>query len=308
MERQPRSALLVVVLGLVTLLGACGDEATRPAGPAAERPLEVRTTCFPVDWLVGRIAGDRVRRSNILPAGEDPPHWQPSADLVAGLNQADLIVANGAGYERWMTTAMLPRTKRVDTSSGLELIRIEAPTHSHGAEGRHSHTGTDPHTWADPRTYLAQAHAVHAALVEADPDNRDRYGENLQALRRDLEALDEEYAAALRGAGEWVLAAGHPSYNYLARRYGLNIRSFNFDPGVAPTEQQRSDFTEWAAGVERPVLLWESEPSPQVVSAFPERVRHVRIDPLEQPGEAGTYDYLSQARANVSRFEALIAR
>jgi zinc transport system substrate-binding protein len=308
MIRSPRTPAALLLLVLAMLLLGCGDSTdparNEPAGTQA-RSLQVRTTCFPVHWLVERIAGDRLQAINVLPEGQDPPHWHPSTDLVAELAEVDLIVVNGAGFEAWIKTTTLPVSRVVDTSRGLDLIEIEDGTHSHGLAGKHSHSGTDPHTWSDPLVYLDQARAVHAALARTDPTNSVHYDRALKTLAVDLQELDREFTRILSTAGGWRLAANHPAYNYLARRYGLNIRSFDFDPTRVPSEEQLSQFAAWAAGTDPLVLLWETKPDSEVSSVFPLQVRHVVIDPLEQPGEDKPYDYLAQARSNLATFEAL---
>jgi zinc transport system substrate-binding protein len=298
--------LLLVALGVAPGCGAADPTITDDATVEEAPPLRVRTTSFPADFLVARIAGERVDRIHLLPAGEDAPFWQPSAELVASLTDADLIVANGAGFERWMATATLPGSRVVDSSAGLELIEIEARTHSHGARSEHSHAGIDPHTWSDPIVYLQQARTVHDALVAADPDGAEAYGAGLSALAGELEALDVAFQPILSQLKARPLAASHPAFNYLARRYGLSLRSFDFDPEEPPGAEALARFEGWADGQEVPVLLWEAPPAEAVVAVFGDPVRHVFVSPLEQP-VAGNYDYIAQARANLRTFDELAA-
>lgn len=299
-----RHALVALAL-LGGMAAAC--QPSQPSAPAAAdaSPLAVKTTSFPVDWLVRRIGGQRVEAENILPPGEDPPFWQPPGAVVAGLASADLIVANGATFEKWMATASLPRARVVETSRGLDLIQLPGITHSHGAGGAHSHVGTDPHTWSDPELFALQAAAVGRALTEADPGGAAEYEAALGRLRADLEALSASYRQVLHPPEGLRLAASHPAFNYLARRYGLEIRSFGFEPSEAPDEAALAELSAWAAGEGPVALLWEAPPSDAARAAFPPQVRHVYIDPLEQPPEGGAYDYLGQARANVARFKEL---
>lgn len=296
------------LLALLVLLPGCSGDADR-SGPTevSTGVLQVRTTCFPVGWLVQRIGGDRIEHVNILPAGEDPPVWQPSGATIAELGDADLIVVNGAGFERWTLTAALPVSKLVDTTEGLELISVERTTHSHGMQGDHSHAGIDPHTWSDPRIYLAQARNVHAALVDADPANREYYDRNIEALAAELEELDREYARVLEPAHGRRLAANHPAYAYFALRYGLDVHSFDFDPHVVPSAEQMQEFSDWAAGDGPRVVFWEAEPLAEVTGAFPGQVRHLFLDSLEQPPTDETYDYLAQARANLGILQIIFS-
>ena len=300
---------------IVSVLLACsGDaietEATTDATPEVTAPpkLNVQATCPQAAWLARTVGGTRVTVTDILPAGEDPPHWRPAPALIAGLAEADLIVANGAGFEGWMATATLPDGKLVYTADGVEeLITLPETTHSHG-EDEHSHTGTDPHTWGDPLTFLTQARVLRDMLNNLDAAHQDFYNDRLPIVEGDLRALDEAYAAVLEGAKGRAIAANHPSFNYLARRYQLTIESFDFDPGAAPEAEALAAFHQWAAGAgPAPLLLWESEPAEVATAAFPASVKHVYIDPLESAPDGDTYDYLRQATANISRFKKALA-
>lgn len=293
---------------LLPLLLACAggpvapEAATPPSGP-----LEIAALSFPAAWLAERVGGAAVVVRNVSPPGEDPPHWQPGPDVIASLVDARLVVANGAGFEAWTRTATLPEDRVVSTADGLELLQVEGRTHSHGKAGEHSHAGTDPHTWSDPLAFLAQGKAVHDALVREDPAHSDTYDAGLAALQAELTALHEALAAALEPARGVPLAANHPAYGYLARRYQLTLTAFDLDPEEAPDAEDAQAVAAWAASAgAAPVMFWEAAPAEAATAALPPTLRHVVLDPLEQPAD-GAYDYLAQSRANAAVLAALFA-
>lgn len=287
---------------LLTLL-ACSpspDPVSQPAPQAVEAAgaLDVQALSFPVGWLAEQIGGEHVEVTVLVPAGEDPASWQPPAETIAALAQADLIVMNGAGFEAWTATASLPSQRLIDSARQVDLIELPATTHSHGGEGEHSHAGTDPHSWSDPLTFLGQAKVVHAALLAAAPQHTADFDAAYGALQTTLTGLHETMGEALAPAAGVPIAANHPAYNYVARRYGLDVTSFDFDPAAVPDEAALGAFAEWArrAGP-APILWWEAPPAAAVVAAFPEATQHLVIDPLEQPAPTG-YDYIAQSQAN----------
>jgi zinc transport system substrate-binding protein len=290
----------LLLLALVTL-GACSSD-PRPedavdAQSARQGPLDVRSLSFPAHWLVERIGGEHVQVRNLLPVGQDAGHWRPEAELIAGLAQADLIVGNGAGYEAWTATATLPQDKLVLTAQGLDPIRAESTTHSHGE--------VDPHTWGSPRVYAQQAEALSVALGRLDPGHAASYTQAASGLAQELAELGERYAAVFERAGEPGLACNHPSYRYLARQLSLEIEPFDLDPARAPDEEVIAALTAWAEGHDAPVLFWEAVPTSEVKAALPSGIRHAFLDPLEQPRAGASYDYLGQARANLLTLEQL---
>lgn len=290
-------ALLLTVLACTTEPEQGADKSSADAVQAPAEKAKVITSSYPAAWLVDRLAQGSVDHENILPAGEDPPFWSPSGEVVAKAQQADLVVLNGAGFEAWVKTASLREGRVVDSAQGVETISVQSKTHSHGKDGEHSHAGLDPHTWSDPVGFSQQAQAVHAALSKLPGADQGALDAALGTLQADLKSLDQELKAATEPLQGKPMAASHPAFNYLARRYGLEITSFDFDPEQPPTDLH--DFEHWAEGKAPVVLVWESAPTDAVKAAFPADVQHFVMDPLEQPGDSGAYDYLAQARANL---------
>jgi zinc transport system substrate-binding protein len=57
-----------------------------------------------------------------------------------------------------------------------------------------------------------------------------QFDENFEQLAAELQTLDSELGAALAPLARQPLVASHPVYQYLARRYALELRSIVFDP------------------------------------------------------------------------------
>ncbi len=310
MTQSPKTFLMLFALACAVT--ACDDSTSAPTpSPTATPtgPVHIVVSSYPAAWLAEQVGGPEVRVQNVLPAGEDPPFWAPSGEVVAQVQQAELIVANGAGFERWMETATLPADRIVDSANGLDHIHIQGETHSHGTKGEHSHAGLDPHTWSDPLIYLKQAEAVHAALLQVRPDKKPVFDNHLAAVRTQLTALDRKLKDALTPGKGVKIAANHPAYNYLARRYDLDIHSFDLDPEAVPDAPSIEAVQAWAETVPKPRhLLWEAQPTDEVRRSLPAGTIHVFIDPLEQPFEGQGYDYVNQADRNVATFKALFKK
>ena len=314
-ERPAFPAALVSLVLAALLAGACTDDpAAPPAKPdaAADAPFTVYTTFYPTWYFTSRIGGEHVKVVNPLPPDADPIFWLPPTKALQAFQQdADLIVLNGAGYAKWVASAMLPEDRIVNAGEAFEedLVVIEnAMTHSHGKGGEHTHQGIDGHTWMDPVNAMAQCRRIAEALIENLPDHEADFESNRDALIADLAALDARFKAlATRHDGRTLLAS-HPAYNYIARRYGLKIHSFDFDPGSEPGPdhrialnafQEKEKTADW--------MLWESEPTDAVKAIFTKDfgLDAVVFSPCETPPAEGT-DYVSVMKANLDRLESRI--
>lgn len=281
-----------LILGLVACTGG-------PAGAPAQKsgPPTVQTLSYPAWYLVHRVGGGRVEAQRLLPVGEDAATWAPGGDAVGGLASVDLIVMNGAGYEGWVKTASLPSDKVVNTAKGLKLVEVEGPTHSHGADGAHSHHEVDPRVWTDPARYQQQADAVRNVLVTADPAGKIVYDGQYDGFSGQLTELATELDGALARLKDVPLASDGTAFRYWADRAGRPIAELSLDPATPPSAERLAEIT--AAMPEGGVLLWAAQPSDEVQAALPS-FQHLRVDPLDGPRTDGSYDYIAQMRVNVA--------
>ncbi|MEL6328988.1 MAG: metal ABC transporter substrate-binding protein [Planctomycetota bacterium] len=274
-----------------------GERAATPTEPELERA--VYATAYPVAYFAERISGGTVPVRLTVPEDADPVSWQPSAAEIAAFQGARLVVTNGAGFEGWVGSAPLARSRIVESTRAFEdeLLTIETATHSHGPGGEHTHEGIDPHTWMDPVQAQRQARAIASAMGEAFEG--EDFDANLAALIEDLASLDRGFRdAGLEGLS---LLANHGTYNYLARRYGFEVRTVDLDPGsedvVAAVEAVRGAIDESPALI----MLWEAAPAEIVASALERElgVRSVVMSPGER--RPGSGDYLALMRENILR-------
>jgi zinc transport system substrate-binding protein len=233
-KMPPAAGLLVLVLLLV---GAASLGLT-------DQKLRIYTVSYPLAYFAERIAGDLASVTFPAPQRVDPAFWMPDPETIATYQAADLILLNGAGYAKWTATVSLPRSRLADSSRGFRDAYIQVRdgiTHSHGPGGEHSHGGVAFTTWLDLSQAAQQAEAIAQALTRKRPDAKEQIDRNLQSLQRDLLKLDGRIAETTRAAPGRPLLASHPVYQYLARRYGLNLRSVMWEPEEVPSESQWSE-------------------------------------------------------------------
>jgi len=290
---------------LALLVSCTAEEAAPPASGGAPAAGGVPTIAVTIEanrYLAARIGGERMRVIYPVPADADPLLWEPDRAAVASLQGADLVLLNGAGLERWRDRVSLAPSKTVTLAEEYRsewLTFAGTVEHQHGPEGAHTHTGADPHVWMDP--LLAKRHAarIAAELAARFPAHAAELRARAAEVAADLDDLDRRLRDA-RAPGSAPLLANHPAYDYLARRYGWTIRSYDLDPETLP-----------AAGLALPGapadakwILWESAPAPEVESAARALgYRSVVIAPCEHTPESG--DWLEAMRANAARIADL---
>lgn len=300
-----------MVAVLLTGLGCSGSDSQNGKQPESALRSEVKPTIYtvnyPLKYFADRIGGDAVTVHFPAPGDVDPAFWSPDVKIVAAYQRADLILLNGANYEKWTAKVSLPASKTLDTSAGFKdrYIEIsEAVTHSHGPGGEHAHTGTAFTTWLDFEQASMQAAAIRDALAERWPDERERWEKGYQGLAEDLGALDAALQNTVAGKQSRALFASHPVYQYLASRYALNLKSVMWEPDVFPSEQQWRDLAHLADNHDAGWMVWEGEALTASVERLEEMgVKSVVFDPCGNVPEEG--DFMSVMRENIERIKSV---
>ncbi len=297
-----RSRLL---LAIVCLIAACGG-GDRPTGEAKpgrqdDARILVYVVNYPLKYFAGRIGGDQVEVRFPAPPDADPAYWRPGPEVVGAYQSADLILLNGAGYARWIDRVSLPTSRLVDTSRAFkdQYIPIEDTlTHQHGPKGEHAHTGTAFTTWLDPKLAIAQARTIRDAFARRRPERKAAFEEGFGSLERDLLSLDRALEQAVSKDPGRPLLASHPVYQYLAKRYDMNLESVHWEPEEPPDEKMWRALEDLLVSHPAKQMIWEGTPREETKSKLVSLgIETVVFTPCGSVPEEG--DYLSVMRRNV---------
>jgi len=203
---------------------------------------------------------------------------------------------------------MLPDDKVVNAGKAFEdnLITIEdVMNHSHGEGAAHSHAGIDGHTWLDPIIAISQCETIANVLKEKIPAHKEFFNKNVKQIVSKLQSIDKKLTELSKAKNGKLVLASHPAYNYIARRYGWEIKSFDLDPEAKPEADAILAFRNFLAeDRECKYMLWESKPSKEVEEFFKKEfhIESVVFSPVETPPEKGDYiEVMEQNLTNIAR-------
>lgn len=287
------SCLLVVLL-IVPFAAWAGD--SHPG------PLNVYVVNYPLKYFAERVGGEHVKVEFPAPPDQDPVYWVPGIKTISEYQQADLILLNGANYAKWVKKVSLPRSKIIDTSAKFKnqyITSNEVVTHSHGAEGEHTHEALAFTTWIDFDLAAKQAKAIAKALSRKKPDLKDTFQKNYMALEKDLMALDQKIKQIVAKNQQRPLIASHPVYDYFAKHYSLNMKSVHWEPDEMPNQEQWMELRNILKEHRARWMIWEGKP----VNASVEKLKSVGVnslifDPCGNIPDEG--DFMSVMRENVA--------
>lgn len=195
---------LLLAAGVV-LLGAAAPARTLAAGPVRI----VAAENFYGD-VARQVGGAAVAVTSVLSNPDQDPHlFEASPSVARGIAGADIIVANGLGYDPWMS--------RLAASAGRHAVLIDVGR----LLGRKA--GDNPHVWYDPATMPLYARALAAAIDRADPAAAAATGPGLARFEASLAPLRARVAAIrARDAGTPV-AATEPVFGDMADALGFVV-------------------------------------------------------------------------------------
>lgn len=192
----------------------------------------------PYKYFVNKIAGTEMQVDILVPAGSSPHFYEPTAQQILRVSEADIWFTMGESFEARARTSMQyqrPNMSIVDLREGVEVIRDHACCCC-----QHEANSIDPHIWLSPREAKKQAASIAEALIKRYPQNKEIYQKNLENFQRELNDLDMEIATILKPLINRTILVSHPAMGYFCRDYGLEQLSIEFE-GKEPSAKQMSN-------------------------------------------------------------------
>lgn len=204
---------------------------------AAEPRFKVVTTFTVIADMARNVAGEAARVESITKPGAEIHDYQPTPGDLLRAQDAQLILYNGLGLERWFERLLrsLPEVPRAVVSEGIKPIAI--------GQGPYRDQ-PNPHAWMSPTDALVYVDNIRAALALYDPANAPTYQRNAEVysalILRTVEPLRARLAQVPEGRRWLVTSEG--AFSYLARDFGLNeiyLWPINADQQGSPRQVQR---------------------------------------------------------------------
>ena len=211
MRMIPKTVLPLVCL--VGMLPACSS--SEPAETA--RP-NIVVTYSVLGSVVTDLVGDAADVTTLIPDGQDPHDFQPSARDIEAINNADLVVSNGLDFEEGLEDVL---ASAIDSGVSVymigENITVREPDDDHAEEG-HAHGAGDPHLWLSPMSFAQALPSLTTAINKATGLSIDE-----TAALDKLTLLDNEIKEVIDNIPSCVLVSGHDEMGYFADRYGCTV-------------------------------------------------------------------------------------
>lgn len=281
---------LAVTLLMAVGLSACGDgqgAGDEDASDSDDKTIDVVAAFYPLAFLAEQVGGDLVTVTDLTPAGGHAHDLELSPRQVTALNNADIVVYLGQGFQPAVETAVLQSSST--SMDGMTFVDDEVLLSG------------DPHVWLDPEQMAAMGDALAEQLAAVDPEHADVFLSNAASLRGELEEIDEEYRVALSECTGVSFVTSHEAFGYMAQAYGLNqVGVMGMNPDAEPSPKRLRELEKVVEETGATTLFFEaqtaSDTEEKMADALSLKVGH--LETLESAPTSAD-DYLGALRVNL---------
>ncbi len=236
-----KTKTLALATATVLLLAGCAaTDSTSDATVESFSGLTIVSSTNVWGDVASSVGGDLVQVVSIIDSfSQDPHSYEASARDQLAVNDADVVVANGGGYDSFIDTlaeaagnstvvyAYLPEEGKEEDHAAEEDHATEEAGHDHDHAHGNEHVWYDFHVVEDFATRLAEQ------LKTLDPDNAAQYTANLEEFLVGIKSLEERAAAVAGSVSGAKVISSEPVADYLLAELGLtNITPESFSQAI----------------------------------------------------------------------------
>lgn len=181
--------------------------------------IMIATSFYPLYEFTKEIGQENVDVTLLVPQGIEPHDWEPTITDLQKIQQSNIIIINGLGFEKWVNQVIEinPKITLVDTSKGINLIQLETDN----LDSKSDNHQPNPHIWLNPKNAKTQIKNIQNALSNYDPKNSEYYKINAEKYSQKLDLLDSKIYTELSDCKKDFITF-HNAFSYFALEYGLN--------------------------------------------------------------------------------------
>lgn len=184
---------------------------------AAEKARVVTTFSILAD-ITREIGGDDIQLTNLVGADADAHVFEPAPAQVRAVLEADLVIANGLGFEPWLERLLAngeARGTRIDASKGVVPMTVLED----------DQRLVDPHAWQSLGNAEIYARNITQALVQLVPARAAAFEARRDSWLGRLGALRQSIAPRLMALPleQRRVLTSHDAFGYFAQEWRLQF-------------------------------------------------------------------------------------
>ena len=215
---------LGIIAAMTMTLSACSPVESETIEPFDGLTIVSSTNVW--GDIAKSVAGDGVRVISIIDSvGQDPHSYEASARDQLAVNEADIVVANGGGYDSFIEVL-------AEAAGGFEILYAYQPEEQSVLE-TNEHDHDNEHVWYDFHVVENFATRLAEQLGTLDQDGATEYAENLVLFLGEMERLQDDVAMAGQNYQGYSVLSSEPVADYLIDALGFeNVTPSEFSQAI----------------------------------------------------------------------------
>lgn len=216
MKKYLNKFSIICLLSLLVIsLAACSNN--RSEENTKHHRVDIVTSTNIYADIAKQVVGKHGKVVSIINNGNTDPHdFEPTAASAKEVAQANIVIANGLGYDSWMDN--------LASSNNLKLTKV-------GNDLMHKKNGDNPHIWYDlnmPQIYVSY---IVKRASKIDPKNASYFKKNGQNYLKKINSI-KALANKIDGKNSKPVFVSEPVFDYALERCHFKIGDRDFEEAV----------------------------------------------------------------------------
>ena len=230
----------ILTVFCAVLLVLCSGCKAASETPAEHDGFKVVTAVFPVyDWTREIASGTDTDITLLMKNGSDMHNFQPSAQDIIAIHNADLFIYIGGESDEWVKDVLKEAPDSLHAVCLMDILKDqlldEEIQEGMTAEEEHEEA-KDEHIWLSLRNAIACTDSIASELSRCDEAHAGVYKENQEEYTGKLSSLSEAYQQAVsEGSTDTVVFADRFPFVYLMK--DLSLKYYAAFPGCSAETQ-----------------------------------------------------------------------
>lgn len=207
-----RNYLVVVLFGLILLLTGCSQT------HAANEKIHVVASVDFYGEVAQQVLGKYGTVTSVInDPNVDPHDYEPTTQIGKTVAKADIVIANGAGYDAWMTklAKAQPDTTMI---TAAKVVGVK--------------NGENEHIWYKPQAMKLMANALVKQFGKRDPQHQAAYRRNAKHYIESLKPLDQAVAQLKTLSRGQSAIVSEPVFNNALTAIGVSVADRHFAQAI----------------------------------------------------------------------------
>lgn len=208
------STISIIFIGI--LLTGCSSNK-----PSANSKVKIVTTTDFYAEVAKAVVGNKGSVQSIInKPGVDPHDYEPTTQVAKDVNNADITIANGLGYDSWMN--------KLSKKKNSTFIKV-------GENILDKKTGDNPHIWYDPQTMPALANKLAKELGKEQPANKSYFEKNAAKYITSLKPVQDELNTlekTAKNTSNKEVYVSEPVFDYSIKAMGFVVGNKSFEKSI----------------------------------------------------------------------------